>query len=334
MSTLDAPREAGTPPFLQPFDGAAAWTNRDVDEAAWRFELAGPARDEIMALARQLQRNPVPTLLLDPAEYALPVCRALLDRVRATVFEGVRFAVLDRLPLDEIGDEIGVQVYWLLCSLLCRPVAQRLDGTMLYDVKDFGRPPTPGSGVRPAQTNLEQAFHNDNAYSRRVPESVALLCLHPARTGGVSRTISLHSVHNRLLARHPELLPRLYGMFGFDRQRECWPEESPIFFGPLFRHDGRLAVRLSTHQLFSAYKMRDLPIAAEDQAALDALKAVCLEPDLCIDFAMARGMIQFVNNREIGHARTGFQEQDDPARQRHMIRIWQSRDGTRSYNGE
>lgn len=334
MSTLDVTCEACSAPLLEKLDGPGTWTAHDVRESSWRFELPQPAIDEIRTLADRLRRNPVPTMLLDPTDYELPVCRPIMADVKRTVFDGVRFAVVDRLPLDEIGDDIGVQIYWLLCNLVCRPVAQKLDGTMLYDVKDYGRPPTPGSGVRPAQTNLEQAFHNDNAYSRRAPEVVSLMCLQPSRTGGVSRTISLHTVHNRLLERHPTLLSRLYQAFGFDRQREFWPGESPIFFGPIFRFDGKLAVRLSTHQLYSAYKMRDLPIPEPDHDALNALKAVCEEPDLALEFSLQRGEIEFVNNRETGHARTAFQEYDEPGRRRHLVRIWQARQGARSYNGD
>ena len=59
--------------------------------------------------------------------------------VRAALDEGVRFAVVDRLPLDELSDDEGRALHWLLSSHIARPVAQKLDGTMIYDVHDTGQ---------------------------------------------------------------------------------------------------------------------------------------------------------------------------------------------------
>ena len=48
------------------------------------------------------------------------------------------FAVLDRLPMAEITRDEAIQLYWLLSSLLSRPVAQKLNGQMFFDVMDTG----------------------------------------------------------------------------------------------------------------------------------------------------------------------------------------------------
>lgn len=333
MEMPQGPVEPASPVYRQPLTGAAAWIAADVPENAWRFVLGKAEKAEIGRVAEQLRRNPLPLLLLDPSAFDMPACRQLMTRVRDAVFQGVRFAVLDRLPLDEIGDEVGQKIYWLLSSLVAPPVAQKLDGSMLFDVRDYGLPAAPGSGIRPAQTNLDLAFHNDNAYNERVPEVVALLCLRQAKSGGVSRTISFHSVHNRMLKRHAAVLPMLYAAHAFDRQRECWPEESPFFVGPVFRHDEQLSVRMSSHQMYNACAMQGRDVPAELRAAMTILEDTCREPDLSIDFTLQRGMLQFVNNRQIGHARTDFTEFPEPHLRRHLLRLWLRRDGTRSYTG-
>ena len=90
--------------------------------------------------------------------------------------------------------------------MVARPVAQSLDGTMIYDVLDTGRAALPGSGVRPDQTNIEIKFHTDNSYNTTPPEIVVLLCLRPAKSG--RRTAGWRAftpLYNELLARHPEL---------------------------------------------------------------------------------------------------------------------------------
>lgn len=333
MEVPTGPAEPASTVFQEPLSGVAAWTAAAVPEHAWRFALGNAELTEIGRIADQLRRNPVPLLILDPMAYDMTACRSLMERVRGAVFQGVRFAVVDRLPLEEIGDEVGQKVYWLLSSLVAPPVAQKLDGSMLFDVRDYGLPASPGSGIRPAQTNLDLAFHNDNAYNERVPEVVALLCLRQAKVGGISRTISFHSVHNRMLEKHRALLPRLYETHAFDRQRECWPDESPYFVGPVFRHDGQLSVRMSSHQMYNAYAMQGRDTPGEVREAMTVLEETCREPDLSIDFKLERGMLQFVNNRQIGHARTDFAEFPEQHLRRHLVRLWLRRDGMRSYTG-
>src|ERR1700675_2933599 len=99
---------------------------------------------------------------------------------------------------------------WLV-PLAARVVAQKWDATMLYDVRDTGRALT--YGVRRSVTNLDLQFHTDAPWLAEPPELLGLLCLHPARAGGVSRFVSLQTAHDELERRQPELLRRLYAHF-------------------------------------------------------------------------------------------------------------------------
>jgi len=103
--------------------------------------------------------------------------------VRRVTRQGPMFAVLDRLPMAELSHDEATQLYWLLSSLLARPVAQKLNGQMFYDVLDTGAKLKPGSGIRPTVTNVDLRFHNDNSYNETPPDYVCLLCLHPAKQG-------------------------------------------------------------------------------------------------------------------------------------------------------
>src|SRR6185437_13104595 len=112
----------------------------------------------------------LPTILRQPNEFEMPDCCAAMEEVRRILRHGVRFAIIDRLPLDEIGAEAAIGIYWLLASMVARPVAQSLEGRLIYDVLDTGRQALPGSGVRPDQTNIELKFHTDNSYNTTPPE--------------------------------------------------------------------------------------------------------------------------------------------------------------------
>jgi alpha-ketoglutarate-dependent taurine dioxygenase len=217
--------------------------------------------------------------------------------------------------------------------MVARPVAQSLDGKLIYDVLDTGGQALPGSGVRPDQTNIELKFHTDNSYNAMPPEHIALLCLRTARRGGHSRVASFHTLHNMLLERHPEVLPRLYQPFWFDRQREFHPGEKPVFAAPVFTGSGEMQARFSAHQIRGGYALRGEPLDTEGAAALAALLDLFEDEDLSADFNLEPGQMQFVDNRVLGHARTEFEDFPEPERRRRLVRLWLRDHGRRAYAG-
>jgi len=314
--------------------GASAWRRDDLRTDNYLVPLTSACLDEIRWAADEIRQFPLPTIVRGPDDFEMPECRTAMAELRRILRRGVRFAILDRLPLDEIGAEAAIGIYWLLAAMVARPVAQSLDGKLIYDVLDSGRQALPGSGVRPDQTNIELKFHTDNSYNTTPPEYVVLLCLRSARCGGHSRVASFHTLHNMLLERHPEVLPRLYQPFWFDRQREFHPGEDPVFAAPVFTaDDGKVQARFSAHQIRGGYALRGEPIDNEGAAALAALLDLFAEKDLAADFDLEPGQMQFVDNRVLGHARTEFDDFPEPERRRHLVRLWLRDHGRRAYAG-
>jgi hypothetical protein len=314
-------------------EGPSAWSRRDLRSEDHRIVLSSACLDEIRRTADALRRFPLPTVVRDPAEFELPHCRAAMGEVTRILQRGVRFAIVDRLPLGEIGEQQATAVYWLLASMVGRPVAQSLDGKLIYDVRDTGRAALPGSGVRPDQTNIELKFHTDNSYNTTPPEYVVLLCLRQAKSGGHSRAISFHSVHNALLARKPEMLPRLYRPFWFDRQREFHPDEEPVFSAPVSSLDGELSARFSAHQIRGGYALKGERVDDEGATSIAAMLDVFDDEALSADFDLEPGQMQFVDNRALGHSRTAFEDHPEPERRRHLVRLWLRGRGRRAYPG-
>ena len=313
-------------------DGRIAWTRQDLAPGDGWARLSEACVGELLGAAAQLRAHPLPVFALDPVDFDLGHCRRAMGDIRQMLAHGPGFAIVDRLPLERIERAEAVALFWLLSSLIARPVAQKWDGTMVYDVRDTGR--TPGNGVRPDITNAEQSFHTDNSYNLCPPEYVGLLCLHPAMEGGVSRIVSLVSAHNEIRRRRPEVLPRLYQPFYFDRQREHAPGDTMVTHHPIFEVDaGRLHGRLSRFQVRNGQALAGVPLDAEGAVALDELDRTMDRPDLRMDFHFEAGQMQFVNNRQIAHKRTGFRDWPEPERKRHLVRLWLRDHGRRSYNG-
>lgn len=319
--------------FDRAIEGPSAWRRRDIAAADYRLPLSPACMGEIRRVAGELQDFPLPTIVRHPDDFIWPACRAAMGEVRRVLDRGVGFAVVDRLPVDEIGAEAAVAIYWLLAAMVARPVAQKLDGALIYDVLDTGAAALPGSGVRPDQTNIELKFHNDNSYNATPPDYIALLCLRTARSGGLSRVASFHTLHNRLRESRPDALERLYRPFWFDRQREFHPGEVPVFSAPVFEDGERVRARYSTHQIRGGYAVKGEPLDNAGAAALAAMLELFDDPELSFDFALEPGQIEFADNRALGHARSEFDDHPEPDRRRHLVRLWLRDAGRRSYQG-
>ncbi len=285
--------------------------------------------EEVVSAAR---RDPLPTLLLSPADFALPACREVMRAVGEKLRRGVGLAVIDRVPVERFSADENRAVYWLLGSLLGRPVAQKWDGTMIYDVRDTGRELT--YGVRRSVTNLDLQFHTDAPWLSLPPELVGLLCLSPAREGGVSRFLSLVTVHNELRRRHPDLLERLYRPFPWDRQAEHAPGDDKVSWRPVFEHArGDLMARYNEGLIVNAEALTGTPLDTVGQESLGALRAIADSPEFSIEFTIEKGQVQYLNNHQFAHSRTTFKDAEEPHLKRHLIRLWNRDEGRQTFHG-
>ena len=167
-----------TPMPRAPLGGAVrSWTRADVALPDCVVHLDAAQVDEVHAMVAQLRRDPLPILLCTPEQFEIPRLRAAMARAKESLARGAGVAIVDRLPLDDMRRDEARSVFWTLGRLIGREVAQKWDGTMLYDVTDKGE--TYGYGVRGSYTSVELVFHTDNAFGAAPPEHVGLLCLQP-----------------------------------------------------------------------------------------------------------------------------------------------------------
>ena len=319
-------------PIAGTIEDPSVWTAASLGAETGLLRLSDACLAELDAVAENLRGNPLPIIALRPTDFDMPQCRAAMARAGAVLREGCGFVLLDRLPAMPRDPEIVTALYWLLASMVARPVAQKWDGRMIYDVRDTGK--KPGNGVRPDITNVEQNFHTDNSYNHCPPDFVALLCLQKSMEGGISRIISFPAVHNRMRERYPDLLSRLYRPYWFDRQREHAPDDVQVISHPVFAvENGILLARHSRFQVENGHKLAGEPIDPEGRAALKALEEVMADPALWKEFVFEPGQIQILDNRRCGHKRTAFRDHSEPGRKRHLVRLWLRDRGRPFYSG-
>ena len=314
-------------------DGPMAWVGATLLANDGLVALPPDCLAELAEAAATLGANPLPTEALRPDDFGLPATRALMAGVAETLESGIGFAILDRLPTAELDAATATRLYWLLMSLLARPVAQTWKGEIVYDIVDDGEKTAAGNGVRSSKTNQRQNFHTDNAFNLP-PDYVSLLCLRPAMQGGESGLVSLESVHNLLREEHRAALERLYQPFWMDRQHEHAPGDSPVNRKSLFACDGEsIRAGFSIRLVHQGYEVVGEAMDDRTAEAIERLTETVARPGLGKSFDFQPGQIQVINNRRIGHRRGGYVDWPEPGRRRHLVRLWMRRAGRPFYQG-
>jgi len=311
--------------------GRKAWTRQTLRREDYLVHIPDDCIREIVAMIDSVRASPLQTEVLAPADFSMPRCRILMGRVKRILDRGVGFAVLDRLPVARLDKADLRTVYWVLSSLIARPVAQSFSGMLLYDVTDTGKRKNPK--VRADVTADPLDFHTDFGYNLP-PTYFGLQVLRIARKGGRSSVVSLYSAHNAMRRRYPALLPRLYRPFYLNRYGEHAPGEPVASLHPVFRYDGMaLWGRFNLRNITAGYEMAGETLDAAGEDAINALSEVLEDPALRFDFDLAPGQAEYIMNWRCAHSRTGYEDYEEPDRRRHLIRIFLRDEGGRGYRG-
>jgi alpha-ketoglutarate-dependent taurine dioxygenase len=303
-----------------------SWTRESISPEGWLIPLPADCVAELDEVAAAVRATPCPVDTLDPADFSLRACTAVMASVRAKLETDTGLAVVDRFPVERYGQAENLAIGWLLAAMLGQVVAQKANGTRLYDVKDSGQ--ALGYGVRRSVTNLGQPFHTDGGWLWKAPAFVGLFCLESAMEGGLSRFVSLVTAHHELRRRRPDLLARLYQSFHWDRQGEHAPDAPRVSRQPVFEFEGgTLASRYYEDYVRNGSKMAGEELDDEGTQALAALREIVDDPANWVEFRIEKGQLQYLNNRQFAHSRTAFTD-PGPGQGRHMLRLWNRDEGT------
>lgn len=303
-----------------------SWTRESIAPEGWLIPLPADCVAELDEVAAVVRATPRPVDTLDPADFSLRACTAVMASVRAKLETDTGLAVVDRFPVERYGHAENLAIGWLLAAMLGQVVAQKANGTRLYDVKDSGQ--ALGYGVRRSVTNLGQPFHTDGGWLWKAPAFVGLFCLESAMEGGLSRFASLVTAHHELRRRRPELLARLYQPFHWDRQGEHAPDAPRVSRQPVFEFEGgTLASRYYEDYVRNGARLAGEELDDEGAQALEAMREIVDDPANWVEFRIEKGQLQYLNNRQFAHSRTAFTDAG-PGQGRHMLRLWNRDEGT------
>lgn len=243
--------------------------------------------------------------------------------VREDLESGRGFVIVEQPAGAELTEHARRALYWIVGQLVGRPVTQNVEGVRLYDVRDTGQ--TVGQGARFSVTNAESSFHTDASFEDDVVDYVGLLCLSPAKSGGLSQLVSGYSVAAELVSTAPEHFETLLKPFHVDRRGGLRTGETiTARHAPVSIGDRGLIYRYLRTWIEVGHQKAAEPMSRAQTDALDALDSVLARPDLRVEFMLRPGDMFFANNRWTLHNRTAFEDGSDPRRRRHYLRLWLS----------
>jgi hypothetical protein len=94
---------------------------------------------------------------------------------------------------------------------------------------------------------------------------------------------------------------------------------------PMFSaHDGKMSSRITSRRFVQMVTRHGEHLAASplQLEAIDFAQQTAQRPELRLSMRMEEGDMQFLNNLTTLHARSGFEDNDDPDRKRHLLRMW------------
>jgi hypothetical protein len=308
----------------QPVRARSAWRPADFPTPdAFSFTLTDAhfaAFDRALAANREAGRN---TEDLTARDFALESIAGDVAAWRDEVLRGRGFIVLRELPRDRYTpDELGT-LFFGLGTHFGRAVSQSSMGDRLGHVTDVGGK---DRRERAYRSSRELTLHTDRC------DVVGMLCLQKAAAGGLSGYASVHTIHNEILASRPALLEPLFSGFPYHRRGEELPGEpvvTPYKVPVLSESEGELSTVFLRAYIEMAAKERAAPLTEGETAALDYFEEVGRREDVTLRFMLEPGHAIFFNNCTLLHNRTSFEDAPDPARKRHLLRLWLMLDGLR-----
>lgn len=306
--------------------GPTAWYGPDMAKRTdeWIYTLSPEDITELEAAAEPLVATQADIGSLTTADFPLPSLGPRLLKLRQQLIRGIGFGLWRGLPVERYSEREIVTIFYGLGTHLGNARSQNAQGHILGHVRNLGLDSS-DPNVRIYQTRERQTFHTDSC------DVVGLMCLQPAKEGGLSLLVSADTVFNEMRRRRPDLLELLLQPIATDRRGEVPDGMLPYLLIPVFSYyDGRITPFYQRQYIESAQRFEDAPrLTAKHIEALDLFDTLCNDPAIHLTMMLEKGDMQFVYNHAMLHDRTGFEDWPELERRRHLLRLWLSVPGDR-----
>ena len=301
-----------TPVFRDQIVHPAAWTSaslkhgkedlvRNITEA----ELSG--FEAILAKTKTIAVQKV-----TQAQFDDPRVTPLLTEVRRIVEDGRGAIVLRGVQPGRFSDADMERIWWGLGTHLGIANVQSHTGDRIGYVEEDETNPV----KRGYRSSGELYWHTDS------PESIGLMCIRKAASGGMSGMVSVLAIHNEIQRTRPDLLDALYEGYYYAIPEVKFSDkpltESKI---PVYSNvDGVVSCMLAASFMKEAAKKRGEPLPPKLAEALDLIMELSDRPDIGLRFMLEPGEMMLWNNYLYLHCRSEFE--NSATQKRLLLRHW------------
>jgi len=308
----------------QPVTGPSAWKGTDfINDESWIFQLTDSDLRELNTATHALKARGLKPLEFTKADFPLPTLGPKIEKVLHDVEYGRGFVLVRGLNVNDYDLDTLKVLYWGLGTHLGEIISQNSQGDLLGAVTDFENGKYAGGGyyeenVRGHRTNAFLRPHSDSS------DVVGLMCVRPAKTGGYSMVSNSMAIYNEILATRPEFIEPLTSGFHFDligkgtKAVEISHSKIPVYS----YFEGILSCRFNKKQIELGAKKAGIPLTQLQQDAIDYVRELSVREDFLLHMDFKPGDIQLLNNHCTLHSRTAYEDFDDPAEKRFLLRLW------------
>ncbi|WP_158100910.1 TauD/TfdA family dioxygenase [Variovorax sp. JS1663] len=247
-------------------------------------------------------------------DFSTPALDAELAQTLQRLRGGDGAVLMQGLPVGPYSDADLEIIYFGLGMHFGNAVSQSSGGDVLGHVAVRDR-----KSARGYTSDRQLELHTDSA------EIIALLCVRKAVSGGESALASALRIHSIIRRERPDLLEVLVRGFPYHRRGEAAPgaDEITPYDVPVFSEvQGLVSCRYVREIIEVAKRDLQVPLTERELEALDFFDEVANRPEVRAEFQLEPGDILWMNNYELLHARTSFENHPDPAQGRMLYRLW------------
>jgi hypothetical protein len=308
-----------TTPAPKPLETHVDWRAPDVaDPARWTVTLSERDHRELDSALKVAKSASADMLDIDRETFPLDGLSAKLADLERELIDGRGFVRIMALNTTRYSDDDLTLLYWGIGAHLGDPWPQNRHGHMMGDVTDQGKTiddPT-ARGNELGLVGLD--YHTDGS------DLVGLMCLRPAKSGGLSCVANVVAIYNELVRTRPDLVAALYEPLPWDFRGEQPPGRPGFYMRAVFtEHDGRLFNFFIPQYIKASQRHADAPrlspLAIE---ALDTVSEMARDPDFNVYMELPPGSMQFINNYHVLHGRTAYEDDVAHGYKRHLKRLW------------
>jgi len=291
--------------------GPAAWRGSDLkNDNSWKLQLSNTSIDCIDKALSLVKENSLSFPNFNKEDFPIHDLGPLLAQYAEEMENGKGFLLLGGLPIERYSEDDLEIIYYGLGLHMGTPVCQNLKGDLLGKVMNVGD--LSKKDTRVYETNAYLPYHTD------LSDVFGLLCVRKAKTGGLTSLVSAGAVYNEILEHFPEYLGIFYRPMYYAHLGKDSSNKAPVFS----YHDNKLSCRYLRQYIELGHELQERPLSRVEVEAMDKFDEIIHDPAIRLDMMMEPGDMLFANNYSVMHSRTSFEDFEEPALRRKLLRLW------------